>query len=845
MNPTSSTTKRAGLGRRLLRAGLAAVVGAGVTAGLATGCLNRKVSPAEPNTTNVFVTQITVSAVDKIDLLFVIDNSISMADKQLILRDAVPQMLTRLLEPYCEDADGNLTPSSNGDCPGNMAPEFQPVKNLHVGVVSSSLGGHGGIACTPNEGASFVPAKDDRGELIAPLRGVDSFNNLGFLAWDDRGDALRVPNTINDLPTLISAFTPIVTATGETGCGYEAPLEAWYRFLVDPMPPVQVLSDGSASVVDGFNATLLEQRAQFLRPDSLVAIVVLTDENDCSVSDSGPGFYVAGTAGNARLPRGTQICATDPNHDCCRSCALSEANPPPGCSALSADPGCPPNVAPFTGAEEHANLRCYEQRRRFGIDFLYPTDRYSEALRSPVVYGRACGGDGECLPSPQQPRGGRCVEVGGGARYCQYTNPLMSDNPFYPDLVARSGSELIFFAGIVGVPWQDIATPETLTDPNNLEFLPATTALDGAPSLKDRWDVILGDPHAKPPIYPTDPFMWESIAPRVGVHAISGLPFPEANPITGDRPLDVNSAGAASPINGHEYEVTDGGDLQYACTFPLGVPKECNDSVTSGCDCKSTDTNLATKPLCQAAGQAGTGITQYYAKGYPGLRVLSVLKDFGFNSIVGSVCPKITDNPGSQGYGYNPAVRAIINRLKEKLKGTCLPRRLSVNEDGTVACQVVEITNVQFGVSCATEGREELDPEIKAAVLAEFQKADRCGGLGVPCSEFTLCKLQETVDQGRQECLEFPDQQLTGAGAGYCYIDAMQDRDGNGTPECRLDPDNPSFRHDDCLGNPLLVDSCPDSQRRILRFVSPANVEPKVPFDNSVLFVACQGADLG
>ncbi len=842
MNPTSSTTKRAGLGRRLLRAGLAAVVGAGVTAGLATGCLNRKVSPAEPNTTNVFVTQITVSAVDKIDLLFVIDNSISMADKQDILRDAVPEMLTRLLQPYCEDAEGNLTPSSNGACPANMVEEFQPVENLHVGVVSSSLGGHGGIACTAAEGSSFVPAKDDRGQLIAPLRGVTSFNNLGFLAWDDRSPDVRVPNTTNDLPTLIDEFRAIVTATGESGCGYEAPLESWYRFLVDPMPPTEVVSDGAASVAGGFNDVLLAQRAQFLRPDSLVAIVVLTDENDCSVSDSGPGFYVAAppSSSNFKMPRGTQICATEPNHDCCRSCALREDSPPPGCSALSADPVCQ------LGRDdtEHANLRCYEQKRRFGIDFLYPTDRYVQALTNNVVYGRACGVDGDCPPSPQQLGGGRCVE-GGGARFCQYANPLMSGNAVYPELVARSDGSLIFFAGIVGVPWQDIATPETLADPDELEFLPATTAVDGALSLKDRWDTILGGPNTAGG-YPLDPFMWESITPRTGVHAISGLPFPEANPITGDRPLDVNSAGAASPINGHEYDVVDNGDLQYACTFRLGERKECTDAITGGCDCKESDSNLATKPLCQDAGQPGTGITQYYAKGYPGLRFLSVLRDFGLNSIVGSVCPKITDDKNKPGYGYNPSVRAIINRLKEKLKGTCLPRRLSVNEDGTVACQVVEITNSQFRVSCATEGRTELDPEIKEAVLAEFKKADKCDSVGQPpCSSFTLCKLTETVDQGRQECLEFPDQQLTGAGAGYCYIDAMQDRDGNGTPECRLDPDNPSFRHDDCIGNPLLVDSCPDSQRRMLRFVSPNNVETKVPFDNSVLFVACQGADLG
>ncbi len=841
MNPTPFSTKRAGLGRRLLRAGLAAVTCAGVTAGLATGCLNRKVSPAEPNTTNVFVTQITVSAVDKIDLLFVVDNSISMADKQAILREAVPDMLTRLLEPYCEDAEGNLTPNP-GTCPEGTAEEFQPVQNLHVGVVSSSLGGHGGIACTPNEGSTWVAEKDDRGELIAPLRGASSFNNLGFLAWDTRPNA--VPGATNVLSTLVSDFENIVAATGETGCGYEAQLESFYRFLIDPMPPLEVLNDGRASYVQGINTTLLEQRAQFLRPDSLVAIVVLTDENDCSVRDDGPGFYVAGATAGGKLPRGTQICATDPNNRCCRSCALQEASPPDGCSALSADPSC--QLGPFGSTEEHANLRCYEQKRRFGIDFLYPTQRYVDALTNPQVYGRPCAADADCPANPQAPGGGQCVDVGGGNRYCRYTNPLMSENQYYTDLIPRSGSELIYFAGIVGVPWQDIATAETLTDPNNLELIPAVAPPGGGESLQSRWDIILGNDQTGG--YPLDPFMWESITPRVGNHAISGLPFPAANPITGDVPLDPASPGAASPINGHEYTVTDGGDLQYACIFRLGQPKECTDAVTGGCDCKGGDSNLATKPLCQDAGQAGTGITQYYAKGYPGLRFLSVLKDFGQNSIVASVCPKITGNPDSPGYGYNPAVRAIINRLKEKLQGTCLPRRLSVNEDGTVACQVVEITNALFNVSCNSTGRTELDPEVKEAVLEEFKRAGRCDNTPTnPCSNYTLCKLQETVGPAREECISLPDQQLSGAGAGYCYIDAMQDRNDDGVPSCRVDPANPGAwqTNDDCIGNPMLVDSCPEAQRRILRFVSTEEVQDKVPYPNSVLFVACQGADLG
>ena len=93
----------------LLRAGVAglgvALGGAAVTA----GCLDRPVTPATPKTSNVYVDEIRQTAVDKIDLLFMIDNSISMAEKQEILADAVPVLVSRLISPVCVNAEGTVT----------------------------------------------------------------------------------------------------------------------------------------------------------------------------------------------------------------------------------------------------------------------------------------------------------------------------------------------------------------------------------------------------------------------------------------------------------------------------------------------------------------------------------------------------------------------------------------------------------------------------------------------------------------------------------------------------------------------------------------------------------------
>ena len=65
------------------------------------------------------------------------------------------------------------------------------------------------------------------------------------------------------------------------------------------------------------------------------------------------------------------------------------------------------------------------------------------------------------------------------------------------------GPGLVFFAGIVGVPWQAIAN-----DPGNV-------SLGYKPATQLDWNAILGDPANHVP--PADPHMVESIDPRPGL----------------------------------------------------------------------------------------------------------------------------------------------------------------------------------------------------------------------------------------------------------------------------------------------------------------------------------------
>jgi hypothetical protein len=114
---------------------------------IAVGCLSRPVVPGEPTTKTNFTTTVSEQAVDKIDLLFSIDNSASMGDKQAYLEAAIPDLISSLVTPSCVGADGGVTgpsdPSGNCTSPGSN-PLFPPVHNMHIGIVSTSLGTRGG-----------------------------------------------------------------------------------------------------------------------------------------------------------------------------------------------------------------------------------------------------------------------------------------------------------------------------------------------------------------------------------------------------------------------------------------------------------------------------------------------------------------------------------------------------------------------------------------------------------------------------------------------------------------------------------------------------------------------------
>ncbi len=727
-----------------------------------------------PSDSGILIGSAGWQTVDKADLLFVIDNSVSMLEKQVLFEQAVPALVRRLAEPGCVEPDtGAVVPFDGEACPSGYGREFPPIEDIHVGVVTSSLGGHGGptnLCAMTTEG---LPHLNDRAELLPNVRrGLPSDDPAGFLRWrGGEGDTMG---------EFLGRFTSHVATVGERGCGFEAPLESWYRFLVDPHPPRDMMLSDNVAVPTQVNEELLAQRAAFLRPDSLVAIVMLSDEDDCSIHDGGTSWLAARTS--QQLWIATSVCETNPNDPCCHSCVESA---PSGCEADPICEGESTNVPRLSPEEDASNNRCAEQKRRFGVDFLYSPQRYVDGLTKPYVPDVV----GQPVP-----------------------NPLLVT----PQRLPRDPS-LVFLAGIIGVPWQDIATEASLEpDSETLVFLSAAELEE-----QGRWEVILGDPEASPPKPPTDPLMQVSIgAPRTG-----------KNPITGDEIAVAGTTTMGNPINGHDY--SPNGDQQYACIFRLPTPltpAACDERVPGACGCIEPDAEETQDPVCFEGPESDVGTTQHWGKAYPGSRLLQVLKGVGDNAVVASICPKNVHLEVDQPYyGYNPALSAISARLARALAGRCSSFPLEVDDEGQVSCSVVEVLPPDNADprGCERLGRAEVSDEVAKEFRKLFRESGEC--LADDCDDFGVCAIEALRGEEREACLFGLEE--TGYAPGYCYIDPALGPVAGGR-SCTADAP-------ETCTNPL-VDMCVEGERRVVRVVG--NEDEPTPAPGALTFLVCDAA---
>lgn len=684
---------------------------------VASGCITRPIAPNEPTTKTNFTAVVRQAAIDKVDLLFAIDNSASMGDKQELLKEAVPDLISRLLSPDCVDETDPtkvLGPSKVQDgeavCSAGKL-EFPPVHDMHIGIISSSLGGRGGDQC----GNEATRHNDDRAHLLNRATKTETVvgqaTPSNFLAWlpqnDKNKSKSRDKNQVGATPftdqaAMVQNFQDLIIGVKENGCGYEAQLESMYRFLMQPDPYDKLVKEGEVVKYDGYDFELLKQRRDFLRPDSLVAVIMVTDENESTVAPTafgGRGWFFSD---GKRVRPGTQACDTDPASDACKSCYLS---------AASGDPGC---AKQLDETNDHPNVRFFHMKQRFGIDPRFPIERYVRGLKERRVPNR----DNEYAADLRY--------IGNDADKATCLNPLFSANlPSEPgqELCALTAgprtSDLVYFAIIGGVPWQLLTEDQTNLSSNyqGRKFKDRLGAAD--------WTLLLGNDPFKYDFAGQHPLMQESITPRP-------------------------SAGA-DEAHTREWN-TANKDLQYACTFTLPSPKDCSQpDLRDFCDCSDpTDS-----PLCQAAGSK----TQTKGKAYPTISELAVAKALGDQSIVASICPPEPKDKSTPYYGYRPAVRAIVDRLKNSLASQCLPDKLSQDQDGKVSCLILESFQ-EPGVTCESKGLKKPDPKI----LEKFREAERAER-GAEADKNVVCEAPQILPAkfSGNSCEKTPE-------VGWCYL---------------------------------------------------------------------------
>ncbi|MCZ7683533.1 MAG: hypothetical protein M5U28_34010 [Sandaracinaceae bacterium] len=198
---------------------------------LAIGCLERPGATVGPEIGFGQEVSIGGGGVSAVDVLFVIDDSGSMHEEQTNLAVQIPALVRDLASPPDRDGDG--------------APDWSPVESLRIAIANTDVGI--GSLVIPGSGCNF-------GGDAGVLHG-------GVFAWQAGDD-----------PTAFAAQVgSAVEGLGISGCAFEQQLEA----------AAAAMAGGSA--------------LGFPREDALLAVIVVTDEEDCSV-ENDETFFSSATA---------------------------------------------------------------------------------------------------------------------------------------------------------------------------------------------------------------------------------------------------------------------------------------------------------------------------------------------------------------------------------------------------------------------------------------------------------------------------------------------------------------------------------------------------------------------
>jgi hypothetical protein len=231
---------------------------------VAAGCIEREGRPVNPCTNVTIGESIAVTNVDKVDLLFMVDNSNSMAEEQASLTAEFPRMINIL-------ASGDFDQDGTTDGPE----DFEPVKDLNVGVITSDMGtgGHPVTTCARSDfGDDGILRTQGRTDITGCMATYPSFLNF---RPDSGGD-----------PAEFASDVACVATVGTGGCGFEQQLEAILKAL-SPSAATAWTADDYVPPMFFRNTFGHGDRENdgFVRENSVLAIIPVTDEEDCSALD--------------------------------------------------------------------------------------------------------------------------------------------------------------------------------------------------------------------------------------------------------------------------------------------------------------------------------------------------------------------------------------------------------------------------------------------------------------------------------------------------------------------------------------------------------------------------------
>jgi hypothetical protein len=160
---------------------------------------------------------------------------------------------------------------TRGDRDGDGMQDFPAVKDLHIGVVSSDMG-------------------------VAGISGIGGCSGLGDDGLLKNVPSATVTGCASSYPTFLSYDASLVDPTqaaldfacigtlGTSGCGFEQQLESALKAVTPSTSDTRFLDNppslpATTGHADNYNKG-------FLRQDSLVALILVTDEDDCSARET-------------------------------------------------------------------------------------------------------------------------------------------------------------------------------------------------------------------------------------------------------------------------------------------------------------------------------------------------------------------------------------------------------------------------------------------------------------------------------------------------------------------------------------------------------------------------------